>query len=71
MLSEAFSEMTSDIWKSCPSTTNAMKRKNKDCKNDTPGCLKLAMMKVDKLACLKHIAAEAGIGWTYRSNTEE
>ena len=41
---------------------------------DTPQCLKLAMMKVykvDKVACLKHIAAEDGIILSYRSRSEE
>ena len=66
--------MDKDVWKLCPSTTNAVERRNKDCKSDTPGCLKLAMLKVykvDKVACLKHIAAENGIILTYRSTTEE
>lgn len=53
--------MEEDIWKQCPSSTNAVECRNRECKSDTPQCLKLAMMKVykfDKLACLKHIAAE-------------
>ena len=39
-----------------------------------PQCLKLAMIKVykvDKVACLKHIAAEEGTVLSYRSRTEE
>ena len=74
MLSGVFAVMDKDVWKLCPSTTNAVERRNKDCKSDTPGCLKLAMLKVykvDKVACLKHIAAENGIILTYRSTTEE
>ena len=58
----------------CPSTTNAVERKNKDCKSDSPQCLKLAMIKVyrvDKLACLRHLAAEGGVSISYRSRTEE
>ena len=74
MLSKAFTTMEVDIWKQCPSSTNAVERRNKECKSDTPQCLKLAMMKVykvDKVACLKHIAAEEGSVLSYRSKTEE
>ena len=73
MLSKSFSNMEDNIWEQCPSSTNAVERKNRDCKRDTPQCLKLAMMKVyivDKVACLKHIAAE-GIILSYRSRSEE
>ena len=50
-----------------------MERRNKDCKSDTPQCLKLAMIvyEVDKVTCLKHIAAEKGVVLSYRSRTEE
>ena len=44
------------------------------CKSDSPQCLKLAMMKVfkvDKVACLKHLAAKEGVVVSYRSRTEE
>ena len=71
MLSNAFSTMEDDIWSRCPSTTNAVERKNKDCKSDFPQCLKLAMIKVDKLAYLWHLAAEGGVSMSYRSRTEE
>ena len=59
MLSKSFSTMADKIWEKCPSSTNAVERRNKDCKSDTPQCLKLAMIKVykiDKVACLKHMA---------------
>ena len=46
MLSKAFSKMDDGVWKQCPSTTNAVERRNKDCKSDIPQCLKLAMIKV-------------------------
>ena len=68
MLSKSFSKMDEDVWKSCPSTTNAVERRNKDCKSDTPQCLKLAMIKVykvDKVAWLKDIAAEDGVSLSY------
>lgn len=74
MLSKCFSLMEEDTWKRCPSTTNAVERRNKDCKGDTPGHLKLAMIKVykiDKVACLKHMAAEKGVSLSYRSRTED
>ena len=74
MLSKSFSNMEDEVWKQCPSTTNAVERRNKDCKCDVPQSLKLAMIKVyrvDKVACLKHIAAEEGMSLSYRSRTEE
>ena len=74
MLSKTFSTMAEDVWKRCPSSTNAVERRNKDCKSDSPQCLKLAMIKVyklDKVACLKHMAAEKGVVLSYRSTTEE
>ena len=64
MLTEVFTSMDITIWRKCPTTANAVERKNKDCKCDNPGNLKLAMMKVyklDKVASLKHIAAEQNI----------
>ena len=72
MLSESFSTMES--WKECPSPTSAVERKNKDCKNDTPQNVKLAMIKIyklDKVDCLKHIATEEGVSTSYRSKSEE
>ena len=33
MLSRAFTLMDQDIWTACPSTTNAVERRNKDCKS--------------------------------------
>ena len=60
-LCKAFTMMEQDIWSKCPATTNAFECKNKDCTSDTPQGIKLAMIsvyKVDKVVCLKHIAAE-------------
>lgn len=74
MLSKVFSLMDTDVWSRCPTTTNAVERKNKDCKADNPQNLKLAMLKVykvDKIACLKHMAAEANISLSYRSRSQE
>ena len=65
-----FTSTDRDTWDKCSSTTNAVERKNKDCKSDSPQCLKLAMLKVykvDKVACLRHIAAEDHVSLSYRS----
>ena len=56
------------------SGTNAVERRNNDCKSDTPQCLKLVMIKVykvDKVACLKHMTAQEGVALSYRSRSEE
>ena len=74
MLSRAFSRMDDSTWEQCPSSTNTVERKNKDCKSDTPQCLKLAMVKVyklDKFACLKHISAEDGVSLSYTDHAQK
>ena len=51
-----------------------MERKNKDCTSENPQGIKLAMSKVykiDKVACLKHIAAQHKTSLSYHSRTEE
>ena len=61
MLSKAFSPMDKETWSKCPSTTNAVERKIKDCTSENVQGIKLSMSKVykiDKVACLKHIAAQ-------------
>ena len=68
--------MEQDVWSKCPATTNAVECKNKDCTSDTLLYIKLAMIsvyKVDKVVCLKHIAAEEfeGVSLSYRSRSEE
>ena len=73
MLCKVFSSMDGEIWDRCPSTTNAVERKNKDCKTDNPSSLKLAMVKVyklDKIAALRHIAATENISLSYRSRSD-
>jgi len=65
--------MEDKIWKQCPTTTNAVERRNKDCKSDVPQSLKLAIIEVymvEQVTCLKHISAK-GAGLSYRSRTEE
>ena len=69
MLSQIYSDMSSSVW-NCPSSTNAVERKNKDCKSDKAP-LKLARISVYKLACFKHMAAEEGTSISYRRKTEE
>ena len=73
MLCKAFSPMDIETWKKCPSTTNAVERKNKDCKSDSKS-LKLGMInvyKVDKVVCCKHIAAEEGTSLSYYDRSDE
>ena len=74
LYSKSFLTMKESIWEQCPSSTNAVKQRNSDCKSDTPQFLKLAMIKiykVDNVTCLKHIAVEDGILLSYRSTSEE
>ena len=55
-------------------TTNAVERKNQDCKSDRPLALKLAMInvyKIDKNTCYEHIAAENSSSVSYTSKDEE
>ena len=61
LYSKSFLTMEESIWEQCPSSTNAVEQRNRDCKSDTPQFLKLATMKiykVDNVTCLKHIAIE-------------
>ena len=74
MLCLPFSEMTSQVWKSCPSTSNAVERKNSECKERHPLPLKAAMINVyniDRAACCKHIASLKKSSISYRSKTDE
>ena len=73
MLSKVFTEMDTDTWSQCPTTTNAVERKNHDCKCEGYS-LKQAMLKVykvDKVHCLRHIVAEMGSSVSYRSQSED
>ena len=73
MLSRVFSSVP-ESWNNCPTTTNAVERKNYESKTDRPQPLKLAMInlyKLDKSTCCKHIASESGSSISYRSRDEE
>ena len=73
MLSHVLSYVP-ETWKNCPTTTNAVERKNYECKTDTPQSLKLAMInvyKLDKNTCCKHIVAKNGCSISYRSRDKE
>ncbi len=73
MLSQVFRQVP-ETWSSCSTTTNAMERRNRDCKSDSPQPLKLAMInvyKIDKCTCFKHIAAQQGASISYRSRGSE
>ena len=68
MLSPAFATMPQDIWKNCPSNTNAVERKNADSKEKHPVALNIAMItlyKQDKSICAKHVAAMSGMKLSY------
>ena len=57
----------------CPSTTNAVERKNAECQQKQPIPLKMAMINsynLDKSVCAKHIAAECGVSISYRDKSE-
>ena len=74
MLCLPFSDMTSHVWKCCPSTSNAIKRKNSECKEKHPLPLKAAMINVyniDRVVCCKHIAASKKSSISYQSKTDE
>ena len=60
MLCVAFTELEEDIWIKGPATTNAVERKNRDCKSDAVSIKQIMTQtyKVDKVVCLKHITAE-------------
>ena len=65
--------MTSHVWRDCPSTSNAVERKNSECKEKHPLPLKAAMINVynlDKAVCCKHIAASKD-SVSYRSKIDE
>ena len=73
MLSKTFSSVP-DSWSYCPSTTNAVERRNRECKSDRTQQLKIAITnvyKLDKMICHKHMAAEQGTSILYRSRDFE
>ena len=56
MLCKAMADMDDDVWDKCPTTTNAVERRNRDCSLSNPQHPKLAMMeayKLDKVPCCK------------------
>ena len=73
MLSIAFTELDSDVWKRSPASTNAVERRNRDCKSDAVSIKQIMIhtYKVDKVVCMKHISAEEGGSITYRSRSAE
>ena len=74
MLHKDFSTMTSDVWNKCPNNTNAVERRNQDCKDGSPlpirQCL-VSMYKLDKAFCAKFLAANDGSNLSYYSRTAE
>ena len=60
MLHKEYSTVDNEAWEKYPSTTNAVERRNADCKLKQPIPLKIAMLniyKLDKAVCAKHFAA--------------
>ena len=63
MLCRTLACMDDDVWEECPTTTNAVERRNQDCSLAKPLHPKLAMIeayKLDKVTCYKFIAADEG-----------
>ena len=62
------------MWEKCPRDTNAVERKNRDCKDTTPNSLRSAMInlyKLDKSECAKHLAASSGVSVSYNNRSVE
>ena len=74
MLHKDFSSMTSDVWENCPTNTNAVERRNQDCKEGSPlpvrQCLP-SMYKLDKEFCAKFLATKNGNNLSYNIQTVE
>ena len=62
MLSIAFTELDSDVWKGVPHQQIAVERRNRDCKSNAVSMEQIMIhtYKVDKVVCMKHISAEEG-----------
>ena len=73
MLSVAFTELDGDTWQRSPISTNAVERRNRDCKSNAVSIKQIIIQvyKVDKVVCMKHISAEEGGSITYHSRSEE
>ena len=64
--------MAMDFWQLCLTTTNAVERKNAQCKESRPLPIKLALAnlyRLDKAVCFKHIASLKGTSLTYQSKS--
>ena len=74
MLHMDFSTMTSNVWNKCPNNTNAVERRNQDCKNGSSlfvrQCL-VSVYKLDKVFCAKFLAAKDRNNLSYNSRTAE
>ena len=74
MLHKNYSEMDDIVWEKCSRDTNAVERKNRDCKDTTPNSLRSAMInlyKLDKSECAKHLAASSGVSVSYNGRSVE
>ena len=73
MLYKDHADMDLDTWKRCPSSTNAVERKNRDCKTGTPQSLLPALVslyKMDKAVCAKYVVAKQGHSVSYNDQSE-
>ena len=73
MLCIPFSDMAKSTWDRCPTSTNAVERKNQDSKQSQPVEMKTAFVKVyrmDKTAHLQYIAACEQVRLSYRDTTQ-
>ena len=65
--------MDSSVWDRCPSTTNAVERRNAECKSKQSVALQHALTnvyKLDKSVCAKHLAALDGCSVSYHDRSE-
>ena len=73
MLHKDHADMDLDTWKRCPSSTNAVERKNRDCKTGTLQSLLPALVslyKMDKAVCAKYVVAKQGHSVSYNDQSE-
>ena len=66
--------MEGATWQNCPTTTNAVERKNRDSKQSQPVETKAAFVntyRLDKAACLQYIAAPEEVRLSYRDTSQE
>lgn len=74
MFHQDFTDMDYDTWIRCPTSTNAVERKNYDSKSSVPQSLNSVLIylyKIDKTTCAKHIVANKGHSISYNDKSIE